>query len=388
MPKHVARQAVPRDYAVLLAHGWDTVEETFLWRMAPGAEDRLDAVKAEAKTQSPNDDGLVSFGFAGEQVQMSAYAPRGVTWLFGNDDLLFKIRRGAAGTATVRYTAAGLWEHGLAALRQRATQALTAAGRPTRNDWRRATRADFAFDFWSPGFSREMVPGIANAVVMNAKCKVRTNGKVDDGAVCEVGNRLRTETLTLGAAGWLQVQVYDKLREIREASGKTWMLALWEREGFCPPDGAADVWRVECRWWKDFLRERRITTVDELEAARGQLVAESLHTRRLATPTADTNRRRWPLHPLWQIAQDAAGASTMRPIGRRVTGARAAVVERTHRQIAGTVIAAIVAQTEGFDLAAAGPVFERIEDIIRYDPDLRRKITRNVERYELLDEAR
>lgn len=390
LPRHVASSTVPPAYARLIAHGYDTVAETFLWRLSPGADKLLDDVKQAAREQSEEDDGRTSFGFAGQRVQMHAFAPRGCSWLFSDDDMSFEIRRGGAGTCTVRYRSAGLWEHGLDKLREEAAGSLLAAGRPTRHDWRRITRADYAFDFWSPSFSAEMVPGIGSRVVAHAETKLTTTRKLAPVEVDEIGKAAGIEYLRIGGASsqWLQVVVYDKLKEITEASGKTWMLKLWEREGYLPPDGPADVWRLEARFFKEFLRERRIISVDDFQRERGKLISEALYSRRLTEATADSNRRRWPLHPLWALAQRAAGGGAMLPLGRRTTGARAAIVDQLHKQVAGTLVAGIVAADGDFALSSLPAVLERIEEIIRYDPGQKRKVERSQERYSLLDEAR
>jgi len=52
------------------------------------------------------------------------------------------------------------------------------------------------------------------------------------------------------------------------------------------------------------LMAAAISTLDDLEPLQGDLLRElaTRHTR-LCVPTSDSNRTRWPLHPLWQALQ-------------------------------------------------------------------------------------
>lgn len=96
----------------------------------------------------------------------------------------------------------------------------------------------------------------------------------------------------------------------RNVSGKTWMRDLWARHGFeFSDDQWGDVWRLEIRFGKGFLRERNIRHPAEIARFLPELIAEALSTRRLCVPTNDMKRRRWPMHPLWTAAYRARGAS-------------------------------------------------------------------------------
>lgn len=378
-------------YATLLANGWDTVEETFLWRVDPRVADNLDVHKEKAQEADPRGGAVVAFGFGGESYAMRpSVTVGGWRWMFGNDDLLWMIQAHEGGVAKVRYLAAGLWEHGLDALRERAETALLKSGRPSRENWKRIVRADYAWDFYSPSFTAEMQPGIGAGVVCHSSVK-----RIEEGAgYQEFGPAGRIETLTVGRKTKqprLQVQVYDKGREITQASGKTWMIALWEREGYYPPDEGRprDVWRLEARMFKLFFRDRNIETVDQLRAELPALLSETIYNRRLTVPQpGDVNRRRWPLHPLWQLAQDHAGGTDMLPLGRQLTGARSAVVAQLEKQAAGTLRASVVAGRDGFTVDDLGPLFERVKAHLDEDPQGPAKVARLRDRYELLDEAK
>lgn len=99
-----------------------------------------------------------------------------------------------------------------------------------------------------------------------------------------IGTSRRDETLQIGySRPNLAIQVYDKGQEITDISGKTWMYKVWEREGYYPPEKerAKDIWRVEIRFGKDFIKNRGFLTFDDMEAHLAELLAEALITRRL-----------------------------------------------------------------------------------------------------------
>jgi hypothetical protein len=107
--------------------------------------------------------------------------------------------------------------------------------------------------------------------------------------------------LSIGSKSALQVELYDKSKEISDTNGKTWFYALWARGH----DGQLfdrDVWRLEIRMSGDYLKERNVRRSHELMAQRGELIREAVTKKRLTVPsTSDAQRWRWPLHPLWSV---------------------------------------------------------------------------------------
>jgi len=96
--------------------------------------------------------------------------------------------------------------------------------------------------------------------------------------------------------GELVLRIYNKVDEIQEKSAKTWFFDLWGCK--------ENVWRIEWQVRKEWLRTFGIRTFADLEERQGDLlrVLVNDHTT-LRIKTEDSNRSRWPLHPLWQDLQ-------------------------------------------------------------------------------------
>lgn len=136
------------------------------------------------------------------------------------------------------------------------------------------SRVDLCFDYHLPciDFDEDAFVSLSNKDSQH-----REDGKV--------------QTFTFGKAK-IVLRVYDKVAEIRQQSGKTWFFDLWGQ--------AEDVWRIEWQVRKELLRRFDILTFTELQDRAGDLLRylASEHDT-LRVPTSDTNRSRWPLHPLW-----------------------------------------------------------------------------------------
>jgi hypothetical protein len=126
----------------------------------------------------------------------------------------------------------------------------------------------------------------------------------------------RIETLNFGRhTSAVSRCIYHKTAEIREKSPtKRWFYDLWKRNGW---DGSAEVWRVEFRLTREFLHSASIEQVEDLPEY-VQALWEYCAGRpgggadgwpdgwlRYVTPTTDTNRARWPVHPAWEVVQGA-----------------------------------------------------------------------------------
>jgi hypothetical protein len=137
------------------------------------------------------------------------------------------------------------------------------------------SRVDFAFDF-----DLAEVDFDENSFVSLAS---------KDSQYREAG---RIQTFVFGKSD-VVLRVYDKVAEIRQQSDKVWFYELWGQK--------ENVWRVEWQVRKDTLKRFGIVTFADLQEQSGDLLrylAEEHDT--LRVPSADTNRSRWALHPLWE----------------------------------------------------------------------------------------
>ncbi len=392
-------------YAEPVACGYDALVETFNLHWPDALEDRLDEKKLEAQQLDTQGGGKVTLMFGGVEMQMSAFGAKGgVSWWLSCPEFHIMIRRGGKNwNVTVKYQAVALWCDGLdetrAAVRDALLQEMTPncpqeAAQDELN-WCTVSRADFAFDLHSAAFSAEMVPDILNCILCNSK--IKKHAVVD---VWERGGKL--ETITIGKVNSLQIQIYDKGREIREASGKEWMLELWKKNGFKPEDEEkiTDVWRVEIRFGKSWLKNRRIPdgsrnlkTFEDLDSALPELLCEALYSRRLVSKPrkigGDTNKARWDVHPLFSecLIQSGDVGRTL-PLGRIASGSRDEAAERLTRQIAGTVrTLAVIKDGKCDDLEAMNLMVNDCYDTMRLDPDRQRKEQKSQERYKHMGRA-
>ena len=374
----------PPEYAQLIAWGWDSVQES--WAFAPTARfvSLLEAAQAKAREDNESD-GMCVVEIDGQPFKVCAKGTRRFRWRFENDDFIVFVGVPTLPWAvSVRYKSAGLWEHGWDALQERVMKLLRPYTVQRERDCIRVTRADYCMDYYSPVLTKELRDHPQIHIVQHGRAKKKL--------VCEViGTSMRDETIQLGLRA-LQVQLYDKSREITEKSGKTWMYDLWRKglKGEWPwKDKVEDVYRLEMRFFKAFLKERNCRRPHEVQSMRAHLIAEALYTRRWVVPVAnDENKRRWPLHPIWSETFRERGASNMLPLGRKVTGRRNVLVDGLEKQIAGTIRAAVVLQmseyTDGNARSFARRALQRIESDRKHG----QKVTVAKDRYSDVDEAK
>lgn len=380
----------PPEYAQMCGEGWDTVQEAL--RLKPTHEfcNTLEAAKQSAILVRDDLSGIVPFQMGKEELFLHATGAKGgFRWRLAGPDFLLMIGSPKREwTISVRYLSAGLWAHGWEALRARvfsAFDAYTTCDEP--GDAVRVSRADWCFDYYSPAFSSEFVPGIAGNVVAHGGVKTAERGSYE--TYQRAG---RGETLTIGSKDSLQVQLYDKTKEITDVSGKEWLYEVWKKSLGCNPwgdDKPRDVWRLELRWAADYLKERNLRCPWQITASLPMLIAESVVKRRLTVPNPmDQNRSRWPLHPLWSEAFRKAGANRLVPLGRLVTGRRSALLHRARAQIAGSLRAAIVLDQGGFDVQSLEDLWTDVNTILASDPKHGKKVDAAMDRYSKVEFAK
>ncbi|WP_370152093.1 hypothetical protein [Ferrovibrio sp.] len=143
----------------------------------------------------------------------------------------------------------------------------------------------------------------------------------------------RYTSVTCGKMPGRQVIVYDKSKEVQERQKPEWWKhwnAAIEANGGTPLVGNERIWRVELRAGKRHLKDRwGITTWAELDNKLGDVLSCAAEQIRYTRPSpSDTQRFRWPNHPLW----DAVQATIAADLAEMTSGAKPGVVKEIHRQ--------------------------------------------------------
>lgn len=377
---------IPQGYAKFLACGYDSIQESFDVSVTTDWAEKLFALRYEAEASACP----ISFN-VGDDLQMQPIGASGFKYRIENDDFQLLIRDPAGKQKdwqiTVRYLSAGLWEYGYTKLKDRVIRILNIlCFAPNSDDWQRVTRCDFCFDFYSEQFSAEMTPEICTGIIGTNKTKQQINGQtsfeletVDYNAWLKAGI---IETITIGNKGSLQVSVYDKTKEIKEASGKTWFYKIWGQEY------KSNVYRLEIRMAKEWLRNRNINTMEQIENYRAELINEALIRRRLAVVGEDTNKTRWKIHPLWAMAYEINGkCCEIMTIGHQVTTKKDELKEMLVKQVAGCVRSIVVLQANKWDEAIYVAAMKEISEQLFNDPQKNKKLNNVIERYKYAGEA-
>ncbi|TAJ09477.1 MAG: hypothetical protein EPO61_05295 [Nitrospirae bacterium] len=285
----------------LLLHGIDTVQCAY-FLVSPPAQGipfaHLGMEKEMLRHSKSREPKAVTLG--GMEFMLHPYgSPSGYPFVLTNED--FKIELGEFNTPScfVTFRSQGLWRDTAAGLHEKFLRWGMALGLvPHRPEG--LSRVDFSFDYHVP-----TVDFTADAFVsLSTKdSQHRENGTM--------------QTFTLGK-GDIVLRVYDKVAEVNQKSAKVWFYDLWGQ--------SEHVWRIEWQVRKPLLRSAGITTMTDLYTHQGTLLrylAEEHDT--LRCPTSDSNRSRWPLHPLWEDLQQRIRA--LPTLEHRIQDGQFAVLE-------------------------------------------------------------
>lgn len=369
----------PPDYAELLCHGFDTWVESWDYEIAEEFGNRLNRGQRDAQALDPTGGQGITVEIGNEEFQIEPWGGGGSKWRLSNPHLQLMIRPlKMPWPVSIRFSSEGLWQVGHGELSRRAYNVMESIGRmrgPHLDASVQVSRFDYCFDFHSPPFSREFRPEMVRDFVLPGQGKWNAWGGRD-------GEDLDTETITIGKMPRLQVQVYNKAREATQVSGKDWFWQIWA----LPPDIREDVWRVECRFGSEYLKDRNVRSIVTLtnhdNKVLRELVCGALTDRRLTVGDESRLRRR-DMHPIWYAARQAAGDAQIAPaVGRLTSLRREALAKIMDAGIAGSIISRAVVEDGTFDPATARDVVERALQSIEADPARReRTVDRAQERY-------
>jgi len=386
---------IPEGYGELLVHGFDWYQECLdfvipelLWESLKTEKAR--AVDLDSRRKTP-----IAYQFGDMQFQlMPTGATGGKEFILENEE--YRVELGALNrqwSVSWRARSAAIWASDLQELRARIYGVFEKAGfKPHENseyDYIRITRVDYCFDIHSKAFTREMVPEIIRQVVCPSEVKAKGDFIVQADSV---------ETLTVALGSPCQLQIYNKTKEITEASGKTWLYDHWEidastgevRENI--PDEWADVWRVEIRMRSKWLKPKKVNKPAAFFDNMWVLIAEGLYNRRLCSKTKDTNRGRWPVHPLFSIIlEEIENPRAFLPIDRRAEGKAEILDEIIVRNITGSLRSLAMLrdrETGKFNKKTIDKILMQVLTLLETDPDHVEKIRRALEKYSLVDAAK
>jgi hypothetical protein len=318
---------------MLVARGIDAFKETLHWRPRESFCSQLEAAKQAALQNAERGRGE-PFQLGGvDFLCMPSAGGNGKKWLLRGEDFDIQFRSPRTDwPISIEYRSTGLWRKGLDGLRETARRILRPVTVQLRSD-ARLSRLDYAFDFHVPGLGKALGPKILDNVVAPVQAKRSCEARL-------WANGAGLQTLTIGSHGNLRVQLYDKGAEIHEASGKFWMVDIWKEGGYVEEDDMQirDVWRLELSFAKEYLQYRDCRDPDKLAEFLPAIVREGLQSYRLTIPKpTDTNKRRWPLHPVWEAALAVTAEAQTRPRRFRTENTREELQVILSRNIAGTL---------------------------------------------------
>lgn len=376
----------PPNYGRIVAAGWDTIQESWCYQLTDQLEVVFEPLQARAQEigglQSKK--ALVSFNFyEGTWYMHPRGKGGGVKYVIENEHFILMIKGcGVQYGINVRYHSAALWEYGWPWLHDWIEEFLSSLFLKS-EPYHEASvsQAHFAFDFHSPAFSAEFDVGtLRKQIVCHSSTKYNM-----------WGTSQKDETLTIGKNKKnLQIQAYNKSVEITDVSGKDWMYELWAMHS---EDGEIkkldDVWRLELRFGRDYLKSRNIKTFVDVEYYRLYLLAGALSAVRLSVSQGEDQIRNRPVHPLWSEAIRHCGVQSRLPIGRRVTGRREHLSASFEGQIAGFIRAAAVLKSgKAASSMAMREIVEAALDRAEYDPDADQKNEQLMSRYAYVDKIK
>lgn len=267
---------MPSSQFRFLLSGHDTIEVCYYLRPESGC--LLDfqeiAIQKEALRQSKRKEQKV-FTLGSESFVLKSHGSLN-KFPFVMENSIYTIEFGEFNYPSfrVKFRSRALWEHGVLALHLRFIAWAESIGLYAVEP-ESLSRADFTFDYLLPKVDFD-----ENSLISLSKKdhKYRDGGEING--------------LVYGKSD-IVLRVYDKVKEIAEQSGKAWFFQLWG-------DIEQDVWRIEWQTRQQPLRRFGIRTVDDLLSQQGDLLRYLVTEHdTLRIKTDDSNRSRWPLHPLW-----------------------------------------------------------------------------------------
>lgn len=268
----------------LLLSGLDTVECAYFLRPTSGCTldfFQLSLEKEVLRQNKKRDPKKITLG--GTDFFLQPYgSSSGYPFVIENEDMTIEFGEFNEPSFYVTFRSVALWHKGAAMLHEQFSEWSRTLGLiAVRSEG--LSRVDFTFDYLLPNIDFTEDDFVSLSTKDSQHRKER-----------------KIQTFSFGK-GDVMLRVYDKIAEINEKSQKTWFSDLWQGV-------TANVWRIEWQVRKDLLKRFGLRSFVDLFDGQGDLLRylSSDHTT-LRTPSNDSNRSRWPLHPLWESLQNHIG---------------------------------------------------------------------------------
>ena len=260
-----------------LLSGFDTIECAYY--LIPGLRCSLDferlTLEKETLRQNKNRDPKV-INLGGIDFMLEAYgSSSGYPFVISNQDYIISFGEFNNPAFFVKFKSFALWHQGAFALHQGFVDWAKSLGFVQQMP-ESLSRVDFTFDY------------ALSEIDFNEDHFVSQSKKEN-----RYRNNKETQTMQFGK-GDVVLRVYDKIAEIEEQSQKTWFFDLWNTD-------SKAVWRIEWQIRKAALKRFSIRSFQDLQQGAGDILRYLANEHdSLRLPSGDSNRARWPLHPLWQ----------------------------------------------------------------------------------------
>jgi hypothetical protein len=346
----------------LLLCGLDTIECAYYLRPGDSCGIDFEALRAQREvmrnSKHPDSDVLE---LGGVEFLLSPNGTKsGYPFLISNKDGAIQFGEFNDPSFFVKFSSFALWNKGAKFLHEQFLQWAGSLGfvegRPEG-----LSRCDFAFDF-----DLETIDFDEDSFVSAADkdSQHRKNGKV--------------QTFTFGRDE-VVLRVYNKSDEIKEASHKSWLYPLWQGQ-------TENVWRVEWQVRKETLKRFGLRTFQDLFDGYGDVLRYliSEHTS-LRVKSEDSNRSRWPVHPLWSMLADKIDTLPVQGVYRTVDPQ--AALDETLMRMAISMegylkkVAAIECLKEGRPMISQGqtidrliPLLEKVHNGLTWRGDVQRRM--------------
>ncbi|MGB0683980.1 MAG: hypothetical protein ACPGOV_14815 [Magnetovibrionaceae bacterium] len=270
----------------LLLSGLDSLYVSFFLDTATCDLDWDDLQYRKEKAGRERNGGFEEVRLGTERFALKPFGKHPYRYVLANRDFEVRLSEGLSPSCYVQFLSQALWSQGASDLMERFDLWRASVGLSEVKP-ESISRADFAFDY-----ALSSVDFSPSDLVSRATKK----------ATWEEHNSIQTVQCGTGAT---VVRLYDKVAEIEQQSDKAWFFDFWGQ--------SRNVWRIEFQVRSPRLKEGGIRTFADLQDLQIDLLRElaTKHTT-LRRANGDSNRSRWPFHPLWAqlVANIEHGAQT------------------------------------------------------------------------------